>query len=263
MRPEMQSQALYYRTWGEARSRSGTLLLIHPLGADHRFWNEASELLGRTHFCLAADLRSAGRSPVAAHPISLDEHVSDLDQLCETLPAGPVTVIGCAVGAVIAAAFAARASAQVEAVVLSSPTVSFTQASRDMMAKRIAFAQESGMDALAPQIVERAFFRMPDDEKKWTFLEMVRSQTPQGYGDIAGGISEADIAEDLLKIKCPVLILTSVNDILLPPAHGKEVAGLLSHAEVEPIEKGAHFIPYQAAPAFVAHVKAFLSRQTA
>jgi 3-oxoadipate enol-lactonase len=255
------SQSLYYKTWGDTRSRP--LLLLHPLGADHRFWNEAAELLGRKHFCLASDLRSAGRSPVAAHPISLDQHVSDLDRLCRIHSVGPVTVIGCAVGAIIAAAFASRASTQTEAAILSNPTVSFNLASREMITKRVIFARENGMGALAPQIVERAFASRPDDAKKQAFLAMVGSQNPQGYGDIATGISDADISEDLRKIKCPVLILTSVNDVLLPPERGREVAELLSHAEVEPVDEGAHFIPYQAAPTFVAHVEAFLSRQTA
>jgi 3-oxoadipate enol-lactonase len=255
------SQSLYYRTWGKAHSKA--LLLIHPLGADHQFWDEAAELFGRKHFCIAPDLRSAGRSPVAGHPLLPDEHVGDLDLLCQTLSVGLVTVVGCAVGAVIAAAFASRASTRTKAVILSNPTVSFGEAARDMLAQRVAFAHENGMAALAPQIVERAFFGMSNDEKRRAFLAMVSDQTPQGYGDIAEGISSADIADDLRNIRCAALVVTSTNDLLLPPVRGNEVAKLLSRAEVTPINEGAHFIPYQAAPIFSARVEAFLSRQVA
>lgn len=258
-RLETMSQSLHYRTWGNARS--GALLLIHPLGADHRFWDEAAELFGREHFCIAPDLRSAGRSPIAGYPISLDQHVNDLDLLCDRLSVDSVTVVGCAVGAIIAAAFASRASTRTDAVVLSNPTVSFNQIARDMLAQRVAFAHENGMAPLAPQIVERAFAGMPDDEKRQTFLAMISDQTPRGYGDIGEGISSADIADDLRNIGCAALVVTSINDLLLPPARGNEVAKLLSRAEVTPVNEGAHFVPYQAAPIFVARVEAFLSRQ--
>ncbi len=193
----------------------------------------------------------------------LDDHVSDLDLLCEKLSVDSVTIIGCAVGAVIAAAFASRASTRTEAAILSNPTVSFHQAARNMLAQRVTFAHENGMAALAPQIVERAFAGMSDDEKKQTFLAMVSDQTPQGYGDIAEGISDVDIADDLRNTRCAALVATSINDLLLPPERGNEVAKLLSRAEVSPINEGAHFIPYQAAPVFVARVEAFLSRQRA
>lgn len=253
------SQPLYYRTWGENDSRA--LLLIHPLGADHRFWNEAAESLARNHFCISPDLRSSGRSPVVAHPVSLNEHVNDLDGLCHALSVKSVSVIGCAVGAVIAAVFASRASTRTCSAILSNPTVAFDLASREMMAQRIIFAREHGMPALAPQIVERAFSGMPNDEKKQAFLAMVSGQNSQGYVDIIDGIRDADISEELARIKCPVLILTSVNDILLPPDRGNEVARLLSDVRVESIDEGAHFIPYQAAAAFVARADSFLCKQ--
>lgn len=47
------------------------LLLVHPMGADHSFWDDCRKIWGDRFRCIAVELRGAGRSPALAAALVL------------------------------------------------------------------------------------------------------------------------------------------------------------------------------------------------
>ena len=168
-------------------------------------------------------------------------------------------VVGCAVGAVIAAGFAAAVRDRVDGVILTNPTVSFSKPAREMLNDRSNIILEQGMAAIVDQVIERAFYRLPPNSSEG-FRRHFVEQPAQGYADLARGICTADISEDLGRIGAPALVISSPNDLLLPPDRADEVAALLPDATSISIEAAAHFIPYQAPGAFADMAREFTQR---
>jgi 3-oxoadipate enol-lactonase len=236
------------------------LLLIHPLGADMRFWDECVEIWQPHLACVACDLRSAGRSPRAAAPVSVAEHVADLEALRMSLGLPAVVPIGCAIGAMIAAAYAAHHSAHVAALVLSNPGIRTSSQARTMLTARAEAVRRGGMAAILPDAVDRTFLNQPRGARYERYLSAFASQDPEAYALSVLAVLDMDIAADLPKIRCPTLLIAGRHDVLLPPDHARDAQRLLSSAQLVVDEDGAHFIPFQRPEHFASLVLDFVGR---
>jgi 3-oxoadipate enol-lactonase len=243
---------------GERRDRS--LLLIHPLGADRRFWDECISIWKPLVTCIVCDLRAAGLSPQAAAPVTIAEHVDDLEALRQELDVSTIIPTGCAIGAMVAASYAAKHGQYVEALVLSNPALRTTSKARENLIERATLVRRSGMAALLPGVVDRAFMQQPKEERYRRFLQRFAGQNAEAYALSALGILDADISGDLATIRCPTLVIAGGNDVLLPPDQARLVHAGIPRAEFALFEDAAHFVPYQQPERFAALVLDFLDR---
>ena len=252
---------LHHRLTGCQPGTEAALLLIHPLGADLDFWDACLPLWEPHRPCLALDLRSAGASPRATRPPDLDQHVEDLEALRKALGLGAVVPIGCAMGSMVAAAYAARHPDKVPALVMCNPTARSSPASRSMLEARAAAVVAGGMGAILPDAVERPFTAQPRDARYSRYLTAFAAQDAAAYADAVRGFANADATADLRRIGCPVLLLAGRHDLLLPPALAEEVRHLLpaGAAQLEIDEEAAHFLPYQQPARFATRVLDFLA----
>src|ERR1700693_6042318 len=98
-------QLLNHQTYGERQDCA--LLLVHPLGTDLRFWEECVAICEPRFYCIAPDLQAAGKSPRPEVPVTIPGHAADLERLRSSLGVKWVVPIGCAIGGMIAATYAA------------------------------------------------------------------------------------------------------------------------------------------------------------
>ncbi|PZW48045.1 3-oxoadipate enol-lactonase [Humitalea rosea] len=251
---------LHHQIHRHPSSHGPVLLLIHPLGAAHDFWDAC--LPGWTPHvgCLAVDLRSAGRSPGDGAPPGLDRHVEDLEALRASLGLARLIPIGCAVGSMVAAAYAARYPSRVAGLVLSNPTPRSAESSRAMLLARADAVRAGGMGAILPGAVERPFEAQPRDARYAHYLAAFATQDAGAYADAVTGFATADASADLPLVRCPVLLLAGRHDLLLPLLQAEAVRDLLPPgARLEVDEAGAHFLPYQRPDAFARRVMDFLA----
>jgi 3-oxoadipate enol-lactonase len=253
--------ALHHRLAGSLSASGPVLLLIHPLGAASDFWDACLPLLKAQLPCLVVDLRSAGASPRAAQPPGLDQHVEDLETLRAELRVAHVIPVGCAMGSMVAAAYAARHPERVPALVMCNPAPRTGDASRIMLQARANAVRIGGMAAILPDAVDRPFAAQPRDERHARYLTVFAAQDAASYADAALGFATADATADLRRIRCPALLIAGRNDLLLPPALAEEVLHLLptDTARLEVDEEAAHFVPYQQPSRFAARVLGFLA----
>lgn len=248
--------SLYHETDGQPDGTA--LVLLHPLGANLRFWDRCRALWAGRRRVVAYDRPGAGQSPAPPSPQTLAESVADLDALCEQLGLDSVVPVGVAIGAMIAAAYAARHPQRVAAAVLCNPATGLSEAGRAMTLARVQRAREGGVAALLPDIVDRAFHGLPQDAGYARYVEAFRGNDPIGYERNALGALDIDVTADLGRIRCPALVAVGARDVLFPPSDAQAVARLLQHATYRELPDAAHFPPYQTPAAFTAVVDGFL-----
>jgi 3-oxoadipate enol-lactonase len=236
------------------------LLLIHPLGSSHVFWDECAAIWRERFRVVAIDLRGAGRSPIPDRPWKADEHVADVISVREALGLSDVIAVGCAVGSVVAARYAVVDSAVVRGLVLANTTPELGEASRQRHEGRLKLVAEKGIDALLPTVVDLAFNGLPKDERYARYIERFRTNSPQGYGSLALGMVGTNNVEVLKKIAIPTLVAVGSYDILLPPEMSRSVHALVKGSEFVVVDQAAHFLPYQAPREFSRVVEVFVAR---
>lgn len=234
------------------------LLLIHPLGADLSFWDECIAHWQPALTCIACDLRSAGASPRAKEPVTTAQHASDLETLRLSLGFDSVVPVGCAIGSMVAASYAARYPHRVPALVLSNPALKTTETARAMLSDRALAVRSGGMDAILPGAVERAFLAQPRDERYQRYYTRFAEQDPEAYALSALAVLDADASADLAALRCPALVIAGAHDVLLPPEQSRAVHALIRHGHFQLLPDAAHFSPLQQPRLFAELVLDFL-----
>ena len=237
-----------------------TLLLVHPMGADLAFWEACRVPLESFCRCVAVDLRGAGGSPALERPVPIEGHADDLAAFCRGHLLDGVVVVGCAVGAMVAAVLAGTSAGLCRGVVLSNPGFRTLPEARGTLARRAADVRAGGMAAVMPAVVDAAFAGCPDDRRRLDYQERFARQDPLQYALQIEGMLEADTSPYLGAISAPTLIVAGGRDRLLPPDHARRVRAQIADAELLLIPEGAHFIPYQRPAEFAGLVSAFLRR---
>ncbi|HTK01987.1 MAG TPA: alpha/beta hydrolase [Bordetella sp.] len=236
------------------------LLLIHPLGADLAFWDDCVRHWAPTISCVACDLRSAGQSPRSAGPAYIAQHVADLEALRAQLGIRKVVPIGCAIGSMIAAAYAAAHADHVDAVVLSNPTLRTSAKAAEALRARAAAVLAGGLAAILPAAVDTPFLNQPMDERRDRYFQRFASQDAQAYAASIMGIVDADVSADVAALRCPALVIAGAHDTLLPTEQALQVHEALADSEFQQFSDAAHFVPYQQPAEFAQKVLHFLAR---
>ncbi|TAN12445.1 MAG: alpha/beta fold hydrolase [Rhizobiaceae bacterium] len=236
------------------------VLMVHPLGADQTFWDECRKHFGPGILTVSCDLRGSGNSPDLAEPLTLDSTVDDLETLRQYLGLERLAVMGCAVGAMAATAYAARYGGRTAALVASNPGFRVTPEGAANLRERSELVRSSSMAALLPGAIENAFVGFADTRARHDYEARFLRQRPENYAFAALGAAEADISGCGAAISCPVLLVVGRNDRLFGIAHATPMATAIPQAELVEFPEGAHFIPYQQPREFGATVSAFLTR---
>lgn len=249
---------LAHRVEGQATGLP--VLLIHPLGADQTFWDACRLHFGSGFQTISCDLRGSGASPDLDMPLTLDTTVADLERLRQHLGLDKMVVLGCAVGAMAAAVYAARYPDRTLAVVMSNPGVRVTAAGAENLRLRAQLVRQSGMAALLPAAIDNAFAGYADSAARKLYEARFIGQKAENYALAVLGAATSDIAAEARRIACPVLLVPGRNDRLFGREHTDEIAANIPQAKIVSFAEGAHFIPYQQPHEFGAAVTDFLGQ---
>lgn len=234
------------------------MLLIHPLGADQTVWDETRALFDPHIRSISVNLRGAAGTALPDGPVTLEQSVADIEAVRAALGLEAMVVVGCAVGAMAAAAYAARYQQHVSGMILSNPAMEITEAAGANLRMRAEAVRDRGMTALLPDAIENAFRGYLETGRRRDYEERFIAQPAEGYALAVLGVVGASVAEDLGKISCPVRLLAGGQDILLPVAQAEKCHARLKDSELITLERGAHFMPYQEPEWFADQVNQFV-----
>ena len=235
-----------------------TLVLIHPMGADIRFWDACRRDWEERFDCLAVDLPAAGTSPDPGGTLTLRRQAEILQSTLAKQDLKQIVPVGCAVGAMIAVELAALLQESASGLVLANPGLATGREARAALSARAAAVRSGGMAAVMPDAVALAFDGQPHDESFQAYAERFAAQDPVRYARQIEGMLDADITQALSTVRCPSFVVVGGHDRLLPPEIGRTVASKLGDCTFAEYREAAHFIPWQASQRFSRDVEAWI-----
>lgn len=237
---ETDDAALHYEISGDGPP----LVLVHEMGGCLRSWDWVVPLLPARRI-LRPDQRGAGLSEKITGTLTIEHLVADLAAVLDAAGLeGPVALAGCAVGAAVTLAFAARHPHRAASVVAMAPATGLRPEARPAALAIADALEHSGM---RPRVLDRLDDSFPhryrtDPARFAAFRAMHLGHDPHSYAAIYRMLATLDLTADLPRIACPCLLLAGETDALRPPAMVQALAATIPGARVATIPSG-HFMP--------------------
>lgn len=248
-----------------AFERGGTkngavLLLIHPMGADLRFWDPCRAIWQSEFECIAMDLPAAGATGDPGGVLSPQFVATCLAKFVQDQKLDKIIPVGCAVGAMAAVALAALLPEKTIGLILTNPGLKTSPGARQALASRGAAARTGGMAAILPATLDIAFEGQERGPMFVDFSERFARQNADLYARQIDGLLDADIGPELERVGCPTLVFVGGHDRLLPAEIGQNVANSIEDSKLVNYPDAAHFIPWQTPDLFAEDSKIWIER---
>ena len=224
----------YTDPWREAE----TLLMVHGLAESTDAWRGWVPYLSRHYRVVRMDVRGFGKStPMPKDYVwSMDRLLEDIGALARHLDCEKVHLAGAKSGGSMVLQFAARHPGRVRSVIAVTPPVVAAPATNPWIAE----IERDGVLAWARRTMAgRLGTKAPAAEVDY-WIENIQGKTPlstlQGYLRWVPGL---DIREEVKKIRCPSLIITTTGSGLRTVDSVKEWQQHLPHSKLIVMEGDA------------------------
>jgi len=237
-----------------------TIVFVHELGGCLESWDETLPAFQKQFSTLRYDQRGFGQSEKTSGTLKLADMVADIAALLDALKIDkPCHLVGSALGAGIAAAFAARQPRRTASLVAQSLVTRSSARFHDQMNERAREVERSGMRAQAetslgrsyPEVLRGNRARFEKYRLRWI------ANDPQGFAAINRMLLEMDLDAELAAIACPTLAIGCVHDPLRTPEMVKELAAKIPGARYVDADSG-HFMHVQSPEVFAKLALEFL-----
>jgi|CXWL01.1.fsa_nt_gi pimeloyl-ACP methyl ester carboxylesterase len=237
------------------------VVLIHAFPLDRTMWQPLMFLAGQELRLIAPDLRGFGDSPsTTGEAIAMRNYGADVVALLDRLGLRSAAICGLSLGGYVALAIAEQAPERVDALILANTRATAdddaSRAKRQAQAARVA---EEGMVVLTEEVVPKLLGPGADPEARSLVDSVVSRQEPRGAVSAILGMADRVDRSDLLgKLTMPVLVITSEQDVLVPPAASKAMAAAIPGSAVVEIPGAGHLSAVEQPAAFALAIETFL-----
>jgi 3-oxoadipate enol-lactonase len=241
---ELDGVALRYELSGEG---DRTLVLVHEMGGSLESWDEVVPRFAGSRRVLRYDTRGAGMSQKARGELSLDTMAGDVAALLDALGiADKVALAGIAVGGAIALHFAAHFPERTSAVVVGSPATGITPDRRAAALERLARIEAGGMASAVDDAMLNGYApELRDNTERFErFRARWLGNDPASYATIWRMLANADMQDELGRLRCPVLVIGGSLDRVRPPPFAQAVAKAIPGARYVEVRTG-HYMAVQ------------------
>ncbi len=229
-----------------------TLIFLHGVPGQMSNWKYQIAYFKNKYRVIAFDLRGYGDSDKPPK-ISLDDHLSDLDEIIEELSIekSKAFLIGHSYGCIVALEYAVRN--KVAGLVLIGPVAEFKA---DFMDKIIWY--------LPPFIWKKLFFTMnPLTIRLYRKMFFSPITSNQVFNDFVKDNKEYieglpahvyrytkylvgyRVGEEVSQINTPTLIIVGEDDKVTPPEHARKIHSLIKNSRLKIIPGAGHLILYE------------------
>lgn len=219
------------------------VLLVHGLGGNWQFWLKNISHIARNHRVIAVDLPGFGASECPRGGIRMDDLARSLGGLLVTLDISSVTIVGHSMGGIVSQRFALAYPELVDRIMLVGSGGLGLRVSRriGLVVAGMALNGILGNRYVGPKLLRSeklcraALAKIVVNPS--CISNALREEIAAGFG--ARGFNRAvrsavreDLRGELGDIRCPTLLLYGDADPLAPPAYAKQMAELISGAEL-------------------------------
>ncbi len=202
-------------------------------------------------FCIVTfDMPGLGRSKILDGPLEIgfDEQLQILHRIIESSGrVGPLTLVGVSWGTIVVAAYAARALAEVDTLVLASFGVRLSESMIELIKDGQSLYECGRIDQAAHLIIERIGQNITGAYKKQIVAQFERMTDDQarvlyshcGFVDAVRHIEEY-VALD--RITARTLIINGENDTILDPEDMLVANARIRNCETRLVPNAGHFL---------------------
>jgi 3-oxoadipate enol-lactonase len=231
-----------------------TVVLVQGLGLSGHFWFDLPERLAKDapegYRVITLDNRGTGRSDKPRGPYSMALLADDLAAVLDASSTKKATIVGISLGGMITQHVALRHPSRVEGLVLMATTPGFPHASlagpRTLAALvSLSFARGNKPARALPRLLipPKHLHRARELMSKWPAAMKQNPVKPAGFfAQLAAAVTHST-GFSLKNIRCPVVVVTGADDILIPRANSELIARRIPGAVLEVLPDVGHAIP--------------------
>ena len=238
------------------------VVLIHEMGGTMESWGLLAPLLSARRRVVRYDTRGAGFSEKIRGALTIDTMTGDLIALLDQLGIGEkVSLVGTAVGGAIALHTAFRHPDRVAAAVVTSPATSIPAANREAVLARVAKFEAAGVRVVADETAANGYpEELRTDRARFeAFRARWLANDPGSFAAIYRMLVNMDLAGELPRIRCPVLVIGGEFDRGRPPSRVEPIAQAIPGATFKVLPVG-HYAGLQRPELMAAEIEGFLDR---
>jgi pimeloyl-ACP methyl ester carboxylesterase len=188
-----------------------TILMLHGNAESSASWYGWVPTLARQYRLVRPDMRGFGASTPMPRdfPWTIDLLIDDYCRLLDALKLDRVHLVAAKIGGTIARAFAARRPERILTLTVAGTPTPFRVGAAERVPELVADFERYGVEHWARQTMTgRLGSTFPPEGVEWWTRLMGRCAVSTQIG-FMGTIACADITEDVPKIACPTLVITT------------------------------------------------------
>ncbi len=251
---------LYYNTVGSGEP----VLWLQGLGADHTAWTVQQIYFSRSFRCILIDNRDSGRSGRSPGPYNSATLASDALAVLDAESVDTAHVVGLSLGAAIAQELSLQAPGRIRSLTLLSGFAREDARMRAITSHWTELYERIGRVAFhrhtEPWLFSPTYFENPANLRPLRrYVEsMPHPQEADAFARQVEATHAHDTLDHLHEIQEPTLVVHGEQDLLVPPAHGRQLADLIPNARFELRPGVAHSVNLEQQNTFNKLLQGFL-----
>lgn len=237
----------------------GSFVLVHGLGTSSSSWSKAMSLIGTSHRIVAHDLPGFGFSTIddPQRICTLRDYVDALTNLIDTIPVGPIVLLGHSLGGWVSARYASIHPERIRHLMLVDTAGVYY---RGVEGLQEMFTVNSVGDAR--RLLNKMWYRYPWYFKPFTssvFRELQRRKT----NDLVASIEPGDLlVEEFEQLKMPVTIIWGKEDGVISNESVNVLRRLIPNSKAYFIDRCGHVPQLERPDEFARLVNRVLERES-
>ena len=253
---------IYYEVLG---TKTPPVLLIEGIGYSSWMWFRQKQDMAPRRQIVAFDNRGVGRSSSPPGAYAMKDFVEDMQEVVEAAGIEKLYVLGVSMGGMIAQEYYFAHRDRVRGLILSNTNYGKGSVLPSQEVLKILSTSASGQfdyEGLVNRMKPAASKRFSEGKKE-EFDELVKMRLAigddaKGYMGQLMGVASFDSHERLQEIQVPTLIITSDEDIVVPPENAAELHRRIPNSRLLVFRGAGHLLCVERYADYDSQVLAFV-----
>ena len=243
------------------KGKGHPLVLIHPLGLDHKLWDYCVSDLAEHRTLITFDLPGHGLSPVPDINYSIEDISNSLYESLSLAHIDKADFLGLSIGGMVLQHFASLNAAMVEKLILVDTTFKYSKDWQRNWTERAKISREEGLESMLEKLLE-AFFT-PEYLNKGSAdidycREVISRMSGEGYALACEALSRCNLEKSATAITSETLILCGDRDNDLSRDATLWLSQKIPNSQYEWLSPAQHLSPLERKVDFLKVVRTFL-----
>lgn len=242
------------------------VVLVHPLGADRRYWEGLRERLPDRRL-IAYDLPGHGGRPPVGGEYEIADLAEDLIELLDRLGLSAASIVGVSIGGLVAQSVASRYPERTTSIIIVDSVAVYPSDFAANLAARAELVLAEGLDAVVEATLAMWFTAEllaspePEDRALVALVKsMLHAASPEGYAQACNALVAADLTTAAGDIVAPTAVVCGSDDLPAFSEGAEWLHAAIPRATLTWLEGGRHAAALECADDFAAVLNGALPR---